>query len=172
MPLRASGRRESTHKNRIVMEKSGTEKEKALQWFNGGFNCAQSVLAAFAPLSGVSVDDALRMATPFGGGIGRQQLVCGAVTGALMALGTRFGKASGDDEVRKKQTYALTREFCAEFTRRHGALQCHELLLGLDMNDPAQNARIKELGLTQSHCNRYVAEAAEMVAEMIKRNLR
>lgn len=154
------------------MEKSGTDKDKALQWFNGGFNCAQSVFAAFAPACGVSVDDALRIATPFGGGIGRQQLVCGAVTGGLMALGTRFGKASEDDDEQKQNTYALTREFCAEFTRRHGALQCHELLLGLDMNDPAQNARIKELGLTQSHCNRYVAEAAEMAAEMIKRNLR
>ncbi|HRV88049.1 MAG TPA: C-GCAxxG-C-C family protein [Prolixibacteraceae bacterium] len=154
------------------MNKSGEKQEKALHWFDHGFNCAQSVFAAFAPACGVSVDDALRVATPFGGGIGKQQLVCGAVTGALMALGTRFGKASEDDDERKQHTYALTREFCAEFIRRHGSLQCRELLLGLDMNDPIQNARIKKLGLTESHCNRFVTDAAGMVAEMMNRDLR
>jgi C_GCAxxG_C_C family probable redox protein len=63
--------------------------EKALEYFDNKFNCAQSVLIAFAAELGLSDNDSLKVACAFGGGIGRQQLTCGAVTGAAMALGLR-----------------------------------------------------------------------------------
>jgi C_GCAxxG_C_C family probable redox protein len=141
--------------------------EKAISYFNNSFNCSQSVLAAFAPSLGISEDDSLKIACAFGAGMGRQQLICGVVTGALMALGLQHGKALHDDESRKQQTYTLTREFCDEFMQKNGSLNCRELLLGLDMNDPKDNLKIKELGLHDSHCSRFVKDAVEIVEKML-----
>jgi C_GCAxxG_C_C family probable redox protein len=137
--------------------------EKAISYFNNSFNCSQSVLAAFAPGLGISEDDSLKIACAFGAGMGRRQLICGAVTGGLMALGLQHGKAFHDDESKKQQTYALTREFCDEFVKKNGSLNCRELLLGLDMNDPDENGKIKELGLHDSHCTRFVKDAVEII---------
>ena len=89
--------------------------------FSEGFSCSQSVLAAFAPELGLDADAALRVSAAFGGGMGRTGGTCGAVTGALMALGLKYG-ATVADPVAKERTYALTREFIARFearSRRH-----------------------------------------------------
>lgn len=145
-----------------------TKSEIAVDYFNNNFNCSQSVLVAFAPELGLSVNDSLKVACAFGGGMGKQQLTCGAVTGALMALGLKFGKALDDSEEKKKETYALTRRFCEEFKERFGSLNCLELLENLDMNDSADNARIHELGLHESHCSKYVSEAVAILETLGK----
>lgn len=142
--------------------------EAAKTSFNNGFNCAQSVFAAFAPESGIPVDESLRIATAFGGGMGKQQLVCGAVTGALMALGTIRGKGLHDPETKKQEVYLLTRDFCQAFTRKHGSLHCHELLNGLNMLDQEENRKIKDSGLTETHCTRYVADAVEIMERLLE----
>ena len=80
--------------------------------FSEGFSCSQSVLAAFAPEFGLDVDAALRVAAAFGGGMGRPGHPCGAVTGALMALGLRYG-ATVVDPAAKELTYAKARDFVA-----------------------------------------------------------
>jgi len=147
------------------MKKS--EKAKAL--FGNGFNCAQSVFAAFSPESGIPEEESLRIATPFGGGLGRQQLVCGAVTGALMALGAEKGKGTHDPETKKQEVYLLTRKFCEEFVKRHRSLNCRDLLNGLSMLDQEENRRIKELGLSETRCRRYVEEATEILEELLRR---
>jgi C_GCAxxG_C_C family probable redox protein len=144
--------------------------EKALLYFNNSFNCSQSVLTAFAPDLGISEDDSLKISCAFGAGMGRKQLTCGAVTGALMALGLQHGKALHDDESRKQRTYALTSEFCDAFVKKNGSLNCRELLLGLDMNDPKDNLKIKELGLHDSHCSRFVKDAVEIIEEISNKN--
>jgi C_GCAxxG_C_C family probable redox protein len=100
--------------------------------------------------------------------MGKQQLTCGAVTGALMALGLKYGKAQDDSDEKKKVTYALTRRFCEEFKERFGSLNCRELLQNLDMNDPADNALIDDLGLHESHCTRFVKEAVELTELLIE----
>jgi C_GCAxxG_C_C family probable redox protein len=140
--------------------------EKATWYFNSSFNCSQSVLTAFAPDLGISEDDSLKIACAFGAGMGRRQLTCGAVTGALMALGLQHGKALHDDESRKQHTYALTQDFCVVFINKNGSLNCRELLLGLDMNDPDDNLKIKELGLHDSHCSRFVKDAVEIIEKI------
>ncbi len=138
-------------------------KEKAARYFDNGFNCSQSVLASFAPALGLSEEESLRVASPFGGGMGRQQLTCGAVTGGLMALGLLYGKGLPDPESKKEETYRLTRSFCLAFRQQHGALSCRELLLDLDMNDPSDKRKIKELNLWETRCMVYVKSAVELV---------
>jgi C_GCAxxG_C_C family probable redox protein len=144
--------------------------EKATWYFNSSFNCSQSVLAAFAPGLSISEDDSLKIACAFGAGMGRNQLTCGAVTGALMVLGLQHGNAFHDDESKKQWTYALTQEFCEEFIKKNGSLNCRELLLGLDMNDPDDSLKIKELGLHDTHCSRFVKDAVEIIEQISVEN--
>jgi C_GCAxxG_C_C family probable redox protein len=83
-----------------------------------------------------------------------------------MAIGLQHGKALKDDESKKQHTYALTREFCEAFSRKNGSLNCRELLLGLDMNDQDDNLKIKELGLHDTHCSRFVKDAVDIVEKI------
>ncbi len=94
-----------------------TKKQQASSYFQNSFNCSQSVFTVFGTDYGLSEDTCLKVSCAFGGGMGRQQLVCGAVTGALMALGMKYGKALHDDESKKKQTYDKTVEFLMNLRR-------------------------------------------------------
>ena len=137
----------------------------AVSRFSEGFSCSQSVLAAFAPGLGLDVDAALRVSAAFGGGMGRLGHTCGAVTGALMALGLKYG-ATVADPVAKERAYALTREFIAKFEARHGATDCADLL-GVNIGTPEGQAAACEANLFKTTCPGLVASAAEIVGQMI-----
>jgi C_GCAxxG_C_C family probable redox protein len=144
-----------------------TTSEKAIEYFNAGFNCAQSVLAPFGNKYGVSEEHCLKMACAFGAGIGRQQHTCGALTGAGMVLGLHFGKGKHDDNAKKLDTYEKTRALFKEFQDRHGSASCLELLEGLRMSDPEDMRKIEERDMHHTKCARYVGDAVEMVERMI-----
>jgi C_GCAxxG_C_C family probable redox protein len=143
-----------------------TRSENAQHYFKNGFNCSQAVLAAFADDLEMSKDSCLKIACGFGGGMARQQLTCGAVTGAIMALGLKFGKAGNDDDAKKLFTYKKTQALMDEFRKKHNSINCRELLQGLDMD--ADAAKIKELGLFQTLCPCYVKDAVEITEELLK----
>ncbi len=143
------------------------KKEKALHYFRNQFNCSQAVFTVFGTENGLTEDQCLKAACGFGGGMGRQQITCGAVTGAVMALGMKHGKAMGDPEEKKAETYSKTRELFAEFKKLNGSVVCKELLNGLDMNDPEENKKIKELGLFETLCEKYVGDAVEITKKLI-----
>ncbi len=145
------------------MEKS----EKALAYFSNHFNCSQSVFTVFGEELGMSENDCLKVACAFGGGMGRQQHTCGAVTGALMVLGMKFGKALNDDEAKKKETYTKTVEFFKEFEKRNGSTTCKALLQNLDMNNEADLKKINELNLFEINCEKYVADAVEIAEKLM-----
>jgi C_GCAxxG_C_C family probable redox protein len=137
--------------------------EKAVDYFRNKFNCSQSVFTVFGTEQGMSEDDSLKVSCAFGGGMGRQQYTCGAVTGALMALGLKYGKALNDPEEKKQQTYALTREFFQKFTELNGSVNCKVLLEGLDMNDPDDHKTLMDRKLFDLKCEKYVADAVRIV---------
>ncbi len=140
----------------------------ATNFFRGQFNCSQSVLATFGPEYGLSDDECLKIATAFGGGMGRQQHICGAITGALMVLGLKYGKGLNDPEEKKKYTYQLTKEFFDEFKRLNGSENCLELLDGLDMNNPVDNKKIVERNYFEIRCEKYVSDAVNILSKMIE----
>jgi len=142
------------------------KKNKALSLFRDNFNCSQAVLTSFAGDFGIDEDLALRIATPFGGGMGRRQKVCGAVTGALMVLGLKYGKGITDPDDKKKFTYEMTRKFIDEFTALNGSVVCKDLLNGLDMNDQADLQKINELNLFEVNCEKYVADAVNILENL------
>ena len=144
--------------------------EKALSYFDNKFNCAQSVLTAFADESGLSEDDSLRVSCAFGGGMGRQQHTCGAVTGAAMALGLRFGTGKNDEEEKKQQTYNLTVELFDEFTKLNGSTNCRELLNNLNMRDDKDLELINVQNLFHTNCRKYVADAVRIAENIIAKS--
>ncbi|MFH0919180.1 MAG: C-GCAxxG-C-C family protein [Fibrobacterota bacterium] len=140
--------------------------ENAVSAFNQGFNCCQSVVAAYADLFGLSADDANRIAAGSGGGMGRLQEVCGAVTGAFMLAGLRHGSLRGNDGAAKEKTYAAVREIAARFKERNKTVQCRELL-GCNLLTPEGVEHFKNKDLHHTLCARFVKEATEIVEELL-----
>ena len=140
-----------------------TKSENAALYFSDTFNCSQAVLTSFGQDYGLSEDQCLKIGCAFGGGMARQQMTCGAVTGALMALGLEYGRAADDPYSKTGEAYDKTKELFEEFKKRNGSINCKELLLGLDMNDPEDQKEIERLGLFRTDCMKYVKDAVEIV---------
>ncbi len=141
--------------------------DTARQRFRDGYNCSQSVLLAFADAFDLPPGLALRLAAPFGGGIGRTGETCGAVTGALMVLGLRHASTVASDQEAKDRQYQLARDLLAQFKRRHGSTLCRELL-GCEILTPEGRQRAHDRGLFDEICPRLVADAAELVSGFVK----
>jgi C_GCAxxG_C_C family probable redox protein len=137
--------------------------EIAVTFFSQDFNCAQSVLAAFAPQLGMEEARLLKMASPFGGGVARRGHICGAVSGGLMALGMAEG---ADIPAGKEDAYRLGQEFLRRFEARHKSIVCRELL-GLDISTPAGWLQAREKDAFKSVCPQFVRDAAEIVQAML-----
>ncbi len=149
-----------------------TEKEKALELFMEGFNCSQSVFTAFSHRFGIDEDTAKRISAGLGGGVGRQREVCGAVSGAAMALGSVVSAVKGEDDETKKKNYELVREFCDLFKERHGGtIICRELLsVAKDKKESAAPDKRTAEYYAMRPCARVVYDAAEILEEMIKKH--
>jgi C_GCAxxG_C_C family probable redox protein len=141
--------------------------EKALSYFDNKFNCSQSVLIAFAQEFGLTEDESLRVACAFGGGMGRQQHTCGAVIGAAMALGLKFGKGRNDSDDKKQLTYDKTVELFDEFNKLNGSTNCRKLLNDLDMRNEDELRLINEQNLFHTNCRKYVADAVRITERLL-----
>lgn len=114
--------------------------DRAEELFRQGYNCGQSVFAAFADVLGMTVEEAAKIASPFGAGFGKLREVCGAVSGMTLVAGYLKGYSDPVDYESKKEVYALIRKMCAEFEDRQGSIICRELLglkKGEDTAEPA-----------------------------------
>ena len=140
--------------------------ERATLSFREGFNCAQAVLSAYGSEFGLNHELALKVAAAFGGGMGRQGGTCGAVTGALMAIGLRSGMARVDEQAKEK-TYHLVREFTEAFKTRNGSIICKELL-GLDISTVDGRKKATEEKLFTTLCPKLVRDAAEIIGQMLR----
>lgn len=140
--------------------------ETALACFSERFACSQAVLSAFAPDFGLDRDTALRIAGGFGGGMGRMGEVCGAVAGAFMVLGLKYGQAKADDIAAKDKSYAMVREFAERFKSRNGAIRCRELL-GCDLSTPEGMQYALDHKLFITTCVDAVRSAIEILEELL-----
>lgn len=138
----------------------------ARSYFDQGFACSQAVAAAFAAEFGLDAATMLRVGAAFGGGIARSGDTCGAVSGALMALGLKYG-ATQPDPAAKERAYEHAREFIARFQACNGAVDCRDLL-GHDFATPEGRAAIKETKITRAICPGLVVNAVEILEEMLK----
>ena len=142
------------------------EIERANSYFEKGYSCSQAVLAAHAPELGMDEDMALRVSQAFGGGIARMGETCGAVSGALMAIGLKHGWGSTDDAEAKDHTYDLAAQFIEAFKERHSTVVCNELV-GYDVTKPEEKERAREEGVFDTVCSQVVRDATELVEQFL-----
>lgn len=139
--------------------------EKAVKNFRNGYNCAQSVLLTFAGKIGLKDDEALRLASSFGGGMGRLREVCGAVSAMFMIAGFLKGYTEPDNDIAKANHYKLIQDLATEFKSKHGTIICRELL-GLDGTEfsPVPSARTDEY-YKERPCEEFIRCATMIVEE-------
>lgn len=142
---------------------------KAVALFKEGYNCSQSVVAAFADLYGFTREQALHISASFGGGIGRMRETCGAACGMFLLAGLEKCAIEGKDRESKAANYALVQELAEKFKQRNGALRCADLL-GLSRKDPivsTPEARTDQY-YAKRPCVKMVEEAAKIWSEYLK----
>ena len=142
-----------------------TKSEKALELFASGFNCSQAVLTAFAPDFGLDEKLALMLGTQFGGGA-RNAEMCGAVSGALMVLGLKYGHYQSDNTEQKSRAYAIAVEYTKRFKEQNGSIVCRNLL-GYDLTNPEEAACIKERNLFGDICPKMIQSAVELLESIL-----
>ncbi|MBC8423885.1 C-GCAxxG-C-C family protein [bacterium] len=140
--------------------------DEAVALLDEGYNCAQSVLAAFADTLDLDLETALRLADPFGGGMMMSGGPCGAVTGALLVLGLGHGGTAADDDESNERVRELTREFHRRFRARRGTASCTELL-GADISRPEVFAQAQTDEIFADTCPDSVRAAAEILVDML-----
>ena len=126
--------------------------EESLRLHGCGYNCAQSVLAALGSYTGLDEKTALAVSGGFGGGV-RCGEICGAASGAVMALGLAFPFSNGEDSVSKTRIAKLTMAMNRDFIKQFGCIRCQDL---------------KRNGVP---CNELIAWAAQHAEEIIQENL-
>ncbi|SHH84437.1 C_GCAxxG_C_C family probable redox protein [Sporobacter termitidis DSM 10068] len=141
-----------------------TEKEIA-GLFTQGFDCGQVVLASAAERLGLDRSEAYRMTAGFGGGLFRGQ-TCGAVAGAIIALGMKYGHYEPNTPDRKNQNTAKVLEFQQKFMEKYSSTVCRELL-GYDISKPEEMKIILEKGLLLNFCPKVAADAIEILNELL-----
>lgn len=139
---------------------------QAAQLFLDGYNCAQAIAVAFCDVTGLDKDFSARMASSFGGGIGRLGEVCGAVSGMVMVAGILYGYDSNSEEAAKKAHYALVQTLANRFKEETGSIICRELLKNppSDPNPTPQTAEFYK----QRPCAYMVMIAARILDEYIR----
>ena len=139
--------------------------QHAGELFLSGYNCAQSVLLSFADDLKFSKELAQKLAVGFGGGMGKQQETCGAVTGAIMVLGLLKGEEVNNNEELKAAAYGSVKELSRDFISAYKTTQCRELI-GCDLNTPEGSEKFKEEKIMETVCAGCVRKAVEIVEEL------
>jgi len=140
--------------------------EKAIVTFRSGYNCAQSVVMTFANELAFDESQASAISVGFGGGMGRMQEKCGAVTGAFMVLGMYNSKKHADNLNRKTESYAMIQKFDDKFKSIHGATDCRTLI-GCDIKSDEGHRLAKENNLFEKICEKCLADSVRIVDELI-----
>lgn len=140
---------------------------KANALHKSGYNCAQSVVAAFEDELSIDKDLAMTMSVGFGGGMGRMQEKCGAVTGAFMVLGVFNGKKFKDNVDLKNETYSMIQKFDQKFASVHQSTNCMELLKW-DIKTAEGFQAARDNGLFESVCDKCIADAIRIVEELVR----
>ncbi len=140
--------------------------EKVVSLFKDKFNCAQSIMSTYSTQYGLDNDTALKLATGFGGGMARFGRTCGAVSGAFMVIGLKYGMGINEDIEVKEKTFQVIRKFSDRFQEINGSVICRELL-GCDINTLEGKDYYNQNEFFEKKCLQYVKNAAEVLEEIL-----
>jgi C_GCAxxG_C_C family probable redox protein len=146
-------------------------KKQAVHFFEEGFNCSQSVFMAYSDIYGIEPEIAAKLATSFGGGMGRLREVCGAVSGMFLVLGLQYPFTDTKEIAAKNTNYKAVQRTANEFKSVMGSYICADLLkLKHEPQNPESSER-NEVYYKTRPCARCVALAAEITGkELLLKN--
>ena len=140
-----------------------TRKEKAMQSFLDGYNCAQCMMLAFEDMLTIDLDTALKIASPFGGWMGRLREVCGSVSGMFMVLGFIKGYHEPGNYEGKKELYEHVQELARRYEEANGSIICRDLLgLNVKKEEATPEKRTEEY-YKKRPCSEKIGSAAEIL---------
>jgi C_GCAxxG_C_C family probable redox protein len=142
-------------------------KEKAIESFRDGLNCAQAVLTGYADELNFDNNMALGISCGFGGGMGRLQETCGAVTGSYMVLGIYNSLRYPDNKTRKEETYTMVQKFSARFRQLNGSTDCRALL-NCDLKTEEGNRFAKENNLFGTVCEKCISDSFGIIDDLVQ----
>ena len=147
-----------------------TRREIAKENFMKGYNCSQALVLAFEDLVPIDRESLLKLASSFGGGMGRLREVCGSVSGMFMIAGLIYGYDGPETGQVKADHYARIQELARRFEETHGSIVCREMLgLNVKHDAPTPEARTKEY-YKKRPCPDIVGDAAEILEKYIEEN--
>jgi C_GCAxxG_C_C family probable redox protein len=146
--------------------------KNAVQNFESGYNCAQSVFLAYSDVFELDLNMAKKMSVSFGGGVGRMREVCGTVSAMAMLAGFKYPVLDQNDQEARTKNYAMVQKMSNMFKEKHGTIICRSLLPAAEANQtvPAPSERTKEY-YAKRPCSKYVADAARIAGRMLKDEL-
>ena len=145
-----------------------TRKEKAMQSFLDGYNCSQCMILAFEDMINIDIQQALKIASPFGGGMGRLREVCGSVSGMFMILGYIMGYDEPGDYEGKKVLYAHIQELARRYEKANGSIICRDLLGITEKHQDATPEPRTEAYYKARPCTEKIGSAAEILEAYLK----
>lgn len=142
--------------------------EQAVKCFNDGqaFNCCQSILSTYCEEYGLDRETALKIGTAFGSGIARRGDLCGALAGAIMVIGLKYGRTQIDDVAIREKAYELVQELIRRFKARNGSTQCRDLL-GYDPATPPERLTADQLKQHIIVCPKLIRDTAEIIEDIM-----
>jgi C_GCAxxG_C_C family probable redox protein len=145
-----------------------TKTEKAIETFRGGYNCAQAVLTAYSEELHFDKEMAINVSCGFGGGMGRMQEKCGAVTGSFMVLSIYAGSKNQNNIDKKEKSYPLIREFNERFQQLNKSTVCRTIL-NCDIQTEEGHKYAVENNLFGTVCKKCITDSISIIDDLIKK---
>lgn len=137
----------------------------AVECFLNGYSCSQAVFTTYCEDYGIDKKLGLKLATPLGGGMGHTGQVCGAVSGALLVLGLKYGQDNVEEKQSKDLNYVIVKDFISKFNALNGSTNCSELIQ-YDLSDDTQLAAARQTDIFKTKCCKYVSDVTKLLAEI------
>ena len=144
--------------------------ENAVKCFADGFNCAQAVLSSFSEEYSCPKELALKISGAFGSGMGQLGETCGAVTGALMIIGLKYGKYKISDTESKDRTYACVKQYSDNFKLRFGSIKCTDLIK-FNLSNHEELIEARKAGVFQSICPELIKCSVEILESLFQKSV-
>lgn len=142
-----------------------TKIDSAVSCFKEGFNCSQAILSVYGEQFGLGREIALKVSGVFGIGMGMGE-TCGAVTGAFMLIGAKYGRTEVEDQQKAKRACDLVHDFVGKFKSRNKSIVCRELL-GCNVSTPEGMKLAQDKDLLNTICPKFIQDAAEIIEQIL-----
>lgn len=135
--------------------------------FAAGCCCSEAILTTYGPRFGLTDELSMRMGCALGGGIGSSGNICGAVTGAILVLGLKYGRTEKTDAEKRVATDTHVQQFLKMFQAAHKHLRCNDLV-GYDRSTPEGHDAAAAAGVFKNLCPRLVEDAALILEDLLE----